>query len=311
MRHSARQVQQVRIATMTTPRGRFGRGLLLFLLVAVLHQVLPSCFTTGRGILGRRPNVARGVGELGTPPPNMPGLEPSQLSLGTAFALFVVAIPGVIGTIQRSAQPKFVEKSYVMPGTAAGGLEMRSIAGGIVAYFTGNNYMMEESPQQGRIRFAGQLQGSVSQAAFLTMCLAGAIFGVALLLVQIFPEGPFGVGPDWWFLPMILSPSAGVYYWQRAFRKDIVELQLGMSDDFMETTLLVLGSLDTIEELQSGVRFQSDTGKLYRLMEKGMEFQPGIFESNEGVKVYREKRPPRDPQTEGSEAASQPVSEKA
>jgi len=255
----------------------------------------------------RRPAVARCAGGLGTPPPNIPGLEPSQLSLGTAFALFVVAIPGVIGTIQRSAQPKFVEKTYVMPGTGSGGLEMRSIAGGIVAYFTGLNYMMEESPQQGRIRFVGQLQGSVGQAAFLTSCLAGAIFGVALLLVQIFPDGPFGVGPDWWFLPIIISPSAGVYYWQRAFRKDIVELQLGMSDDFMETTLLVLGSLDTIEELQSGVRFQSDNGKLYRLMEKGMEFQPGIFESNEGVKVYREKRPAKAPE----EAASQPVSEKA
>lgn len=293
-----------------TPRGRCSRSLLLLLLAAALHQIFDWCFTSGRGLSGRRPNVARSVGDLGTPPPNIPGLEPSQLSLGTAFALFVVAIPGVIGTIQRSAQPKFVEKSYVMPGTAAGGLEMRSIAGGIVAYFTGNNYMMEESPQQGRIRFVGQLQGSVGQAAFLTACLAGAIFGVALLLVQIFPDGPFGVGPDWWFLPIIISPSAGVYYWQRAFRKDIVELQLGMSDDFMETTLLVLGSLDTIEELQNGVRFQSDTGKLYRLMEKGMEFQPGIFESNEGVKVYKEKRPPKEA-ADGQAAATQPVSEKA
>ena len=38
------------------------------------------------------------------------------------------------------------------------------------------------------------------------------------------------------------------------------------------------------------LKMRSDTGKLYRLMEKGMEFQPGIFESND-VKVYREKRP--------------------
>lgn len=294
--------------------GRWGRSLarlaLCFLVaVGVVREV---CFLTGRGLVGRlRPRVSRAAGDLGTPPPNLPGLEPSQLSLGTAFALFVVAIPGVIGTIQRSAQPKFVEKTYVMPGTGAGGLEMRSIAGGIVAYFTGNNYMMEESPQQGRIRFVGQLQGSVGQAAFLTACLAGAIFGVALLLVQIFPEGPFSVGPDWWFLPIILSPSAGVYYWQRAFRKDIVEIQLGMSDDFMETTLLLLGSLDTIEELQSGVRFQSDTGKLYRLMEKGMEFQPGIFESNEGVKVYRERRPPREDGGETSAAKEAESSVKA
>ncbi|CAE7359763.1 CCB1 [Symbiodinium sp. CCMP2456] len=234
----------------------------------------------------RRPQVARAAAELPpgylAPPPNgIPGLEPSQLSLGTAFALFVVAVPGVLGTIQRSGQAKFVEKTYVMPGTGAGGLEMRSIAGGIVAYFTGLNYMMEESPQQGRIRFVGQLQGSISQALFLTFCLGGAIFGVALLLVQIFPDGPFGVGPDWWFTPMVISPSAGLYYWQRAFRKDIVELQLGMTDDFMQTSLVILGSLETIEELQNGVRFQSDTGKLFRLMEQGMEYQPGIFESDE------------------------------
>mmetsp|Transcript_21141 Transcript_21141/g.39744 ORF Transcript_21141/g.39744 Transcript_21141/m.39744 type:complete len:310 (-) Transcript_21141:42-971(-) len=262
----------------------------------------------------RRPTVARAAvpppGYL-EPPPNVPGMEASQLSLGTAFALFVVAIPGVLGTIQRSAQPKFVEKTYVMPGTAAGGLEMRSIAGGIVAYFTGLNYMMEESPQQGRIRFVGQLQGSISQALFLTMCLAGAIFAVGLLLVQIFPDGPFGVGPDWWFTPMIISPSAGLYYWQRAFRKDIVELQLGMTDDLMETSLIILGSLDTIEELQNGVRFQSETGKLFRLMEQGMEFQPGIFESTEGVKVYKKKEKKPEAAKAAPAAASEPVSETA
>eukprot|EP00913_Durusdinium_trenchii_P010828 g10157.t1 len=278
--------------TVSLVEGKFATGPMLCFLVAV-GVVREVCFLTGRGLVGRlRPRVSRAAGDLGTPPPNLPGLEPSQLSLGTAFALFAAGPNG---------------------------------AGGIVAYFTGNNYMMEdlaeksnllrsswklsstESPQQGRIRFVGQLQGSLGQAAFLTACLAGAIFGVALLLVQIFPEGPFSVGPDWWFLPIILSPSAGVYYWQRAFRKDIVEIQLGMSDDFMETTLLLLGKLlrtrqDTIEELQSGVRFQSDTGKLYRLMEKGMEFQPGIFESNEGVKVYRERRPPREDGGETSAA---------
>ncbi|CAE7231501.1 CCB1 [Symbiodinium pilosum] len=213
-----------------------------------------SCSELSKNLWGQA--VAEVPGYLAPPPSGVPGLEPSQLSLGTAFALFVVAIPGVLGTIQRSGQAKFVEKTYVMPGTAAGGLEMRSIAGGIVAYFTGLNYMMEESPQQGRIRFVGQLQGSISQALFLTFCLGGAIFAVALLLVQIFPDGPFGVGPDWWFTPMVISPSAGLYYWQRAFRKDIVELQLGMTDDFMQTSLVILGSLETIEELQNGVRFQ-------------------------------------------------------
>ncbi|CAK0822109.1 unnamed protein product, partial [Prorocentrum cordatum] len=162
-------------------------------------------------------------------------------------------------------------------GTGAGGLEMRSIAGGVAAYFQSMNYTMQDSPQKGKIRFVGNLQGSVSQALYLTFVLFGAFASAGIVLQALFPKGPLDLGPNFFFLPCLLSPGAGWYYWGRAFRRDIVELQLEMSDDLTTTTLTVLGNQETIEQLQTGVRFMSPDGKLLQLMEPGMEYQPGFL----------------------------------
>lgn len=214
----------------------------------------------------------------------------SQYSLWTALAIFVLSLPGVSSNIQRTGQAKFVEKVYVMTGPSQGGLEMRSIAGGVFAYFKTLNYAMEDAPTNGRIRFVGQLQGSLSQALYLTTCLLGALVSVGFVGQGLFPDGPFGVGVDWWYAPCVFSPWAGWYYWQRAFRKDIVELQLETSDDQEETTLTVLGDKEAVEGMQQGVRFQSATGKMFQLMEKDMEYQQGIFDDGSGSgMVWKEK----------------------
>mmetsp|Transcript_32068 Transcript_32068/g.72787 ORF Transcript_32068/g.72787 Transcript_32068/m.72787 type:complete len:306 (+) Transcript_32068:96-1013(+) len=217
------------------------------------------------------------------------GFQGSEWSLWTTFACFAVSLPGVYSTIQRTGQAKFVEKTYVMPGTAAGGLEMRSIAGGVVAYFKGLNYSMENAPATGKIRFVGNMQGSISQALYLVACVLGAVIALGFVLQSLLPDGPFGLGPNFWYLPAIVSPYAGWYYWGRAFRQDVVELQLEMSEDLQTTTLSTIGDQETIEALQKGVRFQSPEGRLFQLMERGMEYQPGIFESTENVTIIKEK----------------------
>lgn len=246
--------------------------------------------------------VARQAGdeELSGVAAGLAGFQGSPLSLWTSFALFVVALPGVYSTIQRTGQAKFVEKTYVMPGTAAGGLEMRSIAGGVVAYFKSLNYAMEDSPQPGKIRFVGNMQGSMSQALYLTFCLGGALISLGFVLQSLLPDGPFGLGTSLWYAPVVLSPYAGYYYWGRAFRRDIVELKLEMSDDYTSMSLSALGDKETVESLQRGVRFQSPEGKLFQLMERGMEYVPGIFEDNENTVIYKadQKQQPQ-PQAEG------------
>lgn len=234
------------------------------------------------------------------------GFQGNEAALYTAMACFVISLPGVWSTITRTGQAKYIEKTYAMPGVAAGGLEMRSIAGGVAAYFKNLNYSMENSPQAGKIRFVGNLQGSVSQALYLTACLLGAFISLGFVCQALFPEGLFGLGPNIWYIPCITSPVAGWYYWGRAFRRDLVELQLELSDDKQMMTLNTLGDRETIELMQAGVRFQSQTGQLFQLMERGMEYQPGIFNPRQDdVLVFKEgeKKAQEQAQTPVAEAA--------
>lgn len=220
------------------------------------------------------------------------GFQGNDLALYVSLGAVVLTLPGVWSTVTRTGQAKYIEKSYVMPGVEEGGLEMRSIAGGLTAYFRGRNYKMEDSPQAGKIRFVGNLQGSVSQALYLSGCLLGAFISLGFVAQSIFPQGPFDIGANWWYAPSLISPAAGWYYWGRAFRRDLVELQLELSDDKRLMQLTVLGDRETIELMQQGVRFQSPEGQLFQLMERGMEYQPGIFDPTAGdVTVYKEKAP--------------------
>lgn len=213
----------------------------------------------------------------------------NEASLWTTLALFILALPGAYSTVQRTGMPRYVEKVYVMPGPANGGLEMRSIAAGVFAYFKSMNYAMQDSPQEGKIRFVGNLQPSITEAGTILMVVAGAFLGLGVVLYSLYPEGPLNLGPQYWFAPvLIFTPVSGAYYWQRAYRRDIVELMLESTDepkDFL-VTLTALGDRDTIENLQRGVRFRSPaSGKLYQLMEQGMEYQPGMFEPTPQVVI--------------------------
>jgi hypothetical protein len=234
------------------------------------------------------------------------GFEGNSGALWVTAALFVLGFPGLPNLVSRTGQAKYVDKTYVMPGPASGGLEMRAIAGGVVAYFRTQNYVMEDSPQKGKIRFIGNLEGSVSQAFYVVGCCIAGFVALAIFLQGIFPYGPAGLGPNFFFAPVVFSPIAGFYYWDRAFRQDIVELSLEDSDDQEEVSLNVLGDKDTIELLQTGVKFQNRKGQLFQLMEKGMEYVPGIFEA-EATTVIKDADKPRTPVLK---AETEPVAQK-
>lgn len=270
-------------------------------LLAACHEV---GFTCGAASGPRAPGTSRGRGDRGprvalaayvemSADAGLAGFQGSEASLWTGLALFFFSLPGVWSTINRTGQAKFIEKEYVMPGPAGGGLEMRSIAGGIVAYFRNKNYALEDTAQKGKIRFIGNLQGSLSQALYLTCVVLGTFLALGFVLQSLFPKGPFELGINLWYLPMIASPAAGWFYWERAFRRDIVELQLEASEDLVETTLTVLGDKETIEEMQKGVRFKSTQGKLYQLMEKDMEYQPGMFDIDKDAMVVEQRKDPQ------------------
>jgi len=211
----------------------------------------------------------------------------SQEALWLSFFLVVINLPGVVSLVTRTGQAKYESKRLILPGISNDGFEMRLVAGGITSHFKSKNYSMQDAPKSDRIRFVGNLQGSVSQALYLTTCALGAIVAVGFVLQGLFPAGPLGLGPTWWYTPVILSPSAGLYYWGSAFRDDIVELQLIANDDESMVALDVFGDKETIEELQTGIRFVSPSGVMHRFSEPGMEFQPGMFDDSADPIIVR------------------------
>ena len=58
-----------------------------------------------------------------------------------------------------------------------------------------------------------------------------------------------GIGkPNWYFLTLV-SPYAGIYYWQSGDRVDDIEVKLLANDDETENEITVRGSEEEIERM--------------------------------------------------------------
>lgn len=203
----------------------------------------------------------------------------SWSSLVVAGLLYLLTLPAAFNLFKGTGDPVYCEKIYVLPGPASGsnGLSMRTIAGGISAYFQSLNYAMKKSPQEGKIRFVGNLQASTSQAIYLTLCAFGAFASFGFIATILNESGPFGLGASWWYSGTLLSPYAAIFYWDKAYREDIIELSMQESDDSTTIEVVALADKDTVDSFQRGVRFQVKGG-LAMMSEKDKVYQPGIFD---------------------------------
>ena len=111
---------------------------------------------------------------------------------------------------------------------------MRQIADEVMAYFKAMNY--EASASEDVITFKGVLGRSNSQAAFLTFCTFMGLGSLALVLSILIPD----LGSKAYFITL-LSPYAGIYYWNNAQRIDEVSVKMEASDDEQFTSLVVQG----------------------------------------------------------------------
>lgn len=94
-------------------------------------------------------------------------------------------------------------------------------------YFTERSYQLqgtEAVPEQ--LVFEGILRPSIFLAVFLTLLSAIGLLCLALVLAIAFPElsgTPYGL--------VLLSPVAGLFYWQKAKRPEQVLLKLESDND--------------------------------------------------------------------------------
>ena len=89
---------------------------------------------------------------------------------------------------------------------------------------------------------------SNSQAAFLTFCTFMGLGSFGLVLSILLPD----VGAKS-YLITLLSPYAGIYYWNNAQREDVVKVKMETSDDDQTTSIIAQGGKEDLERFSKAL----------------------------------------------------------
>jgi len=187
----------------------------------------------------------------------------SNASYYTTLGLYAMSLPGLYSIIKRSTKEKVVLKTYEVAGPAASEnpLELDALARMISTHFIKNNYNIASAGEV--VTFEGNIEASKGQAAFLVFCTFVGLGSMALVLSIQFPQ----IGDNFYWSTLI-SPLAGVFYWENASRKEEVQVKMITSDDDTTTDVRIQGPDGAVQEFRRALE----------LNEKGMVRVKGIFE---------------------------------
>jgi Cofactor assembly of complex C subunit B len=209
----------------------------------------------------------------------------SSVSLYFTLALYVLTLPGLYSLVTRSAKGgKAVQKVFDVPGPAnPTARSTRQTAAEVMAYFKAMNYQVAAAEEV--ITFKGVMGQSKSQAAFLTFCTFMGFGSLALVISILLPD----VGAKAYAL-CLLSPYAGIYYWNNAQRVDEVKIKMETSDDEQTTSIIAEGGKEDLE------RFS----KALMLPERGKVYIKGMFDEGMGTGAGAAMSVPSDASTDNS-----------
>ena len=112
-------------------------------------------------------------------------------------------------------------------GAAAAAMQCNSLHFAVLPCNGAVLLYLQVSAAEEVITFRGVMGRSNSQAAFLTFCTFVALGSAGLVLSVLLPE-QLGAKA---YLLTLLSPYAGIYYWNNAQRDDEVVIKMETSDD--------------------------------------------------------------------------------
>lgn len=197
------------------------------------------------------------------------GFEPSysKASYYTILGLYIMSFPGIWSQIKRSTKAKVKRKTYVSDGEATeGGKDLRQQAGEIMAYMKANNYEVVEAGEV--ITFQGLVKRSASQAYFLVFCTLLGMASLALVLQIQFVDLVLPViGKPNWFYLCLISPYAGIYYWQAGDRVDDFKVKLESNEDETLNEVTMEGNDEELDRMWRALE----------LREKGMVKVEGLL----------------------------------
>jgi hypothetical protein len=187
----------------------------------------------------------------------------SQASYFTSLGLYLLSFPGLWSVIKRATKTKYKDRVYVVPGPSAveGARPLKQTAAEIVAYFNANNYVIKEAGEE--ITFEGNVAANKGQAFFLVFCTFLCLGTLALVLQIQFPDPG-----AYWYLITLISPYAGIYYWQNANRQEKARVRIETSADETEAEIKILGGEEELDRMSKALGY----------MEKGKIRVKGLLE---------------------------------
>ena len=118
-------------------------------------------------------------------------------------------------------------------------------------YFTQRSYkVVALDAEQNQVTFAGFVRPSWFLAVFLTFLAALGILCLVLVLSFLFPQVSL-----LFFALELLSPVAGIFYWQKAGRQEQVSLKLESTQE-TENLITVTGHRDELSVLRETLGWQ-------------------------------------------------------
>lgn len=138
-----------------------------------------------------------------------------------------------------------------------------SLVAQLQQYFTQRAYQVAAlDPEQNQVTFQGFVRPSWFLAIFLTLLAATGILCLALVLSILFPQ----VGAAFLGLALV-SPIAGLFYWQKAGRQEQVSLKFESAANHpavkqAQSLITVTAHRDELEALQRALQLQPYEGSI-------------------------------------------------
>lgn len=120
-------------------------------------------------------------------------------------------------------------------------------------YFAERSYrVVKVDAQANQVVFAGVVRPSLFLTVFLTLLAAIGILCLALVLSVLLPQlSAFSL----WLV--LLSPAAGIFYWKKAERSEVVSLKLAQSETQVHCQIIVTAHRDELAQLQQALKLKT------------------------------------------------------
>jgi len=169
----------------------------------------------------------------------------STTILSSTFLLTILLAIGLFFFIKASVK----DRTQVMQLMSQEPID--SLLAQLQQYFTQRSYkVVALDAEQNQVTFTGFVRPSWFLAVFLTFLAALGILCLVLVLSFLFPQVSL-----LFFALELLSPVAGIFYWQKAGRQEQVSLKLESTQE-TENLITVTGHRDELSVLRETLGWQ-------------------------------------------------------